>query len=186
MPCLVYASQHAHFSVDQSVLCLAPPALFQILKPVVTTGDGSCLFHAFSLTLTGTESCSDLIRLLTVHALVKHQNIMFSAFRDAYRDAYRSLTETQTQGRLNQLFNSAITTAVKYNWGTDFLIFALCLLFDRPVFQCNSDLNHTLPLTDSAEQLSQRFLSFEEGTRTHLVYCTSVYAKGGAENWYDW
>ena len=98
-----------------------------------------------------------------------------SAFRDAYRDTYRSLTETQIQGRLNQLFNSAITTAVNYNWGTDFHIFALCLLFDRPVFQYNTDLNHTLPLTDSAEQLSQRFLSFEEGTRTHLVYCTSVH-----------
>ena len=107
-----------------------------------------------------------------MHALVKHQNIM------AFRDVYEIHTDYSQKfrhrvGRLNQLFYSAITTAVNYYWGTDFHIFDPCLLFDRPVFQYNTDLNRTLPLTDSAEQLSQRFLLFEEKTRTRIaLVCT--------------
>ena len=69
----VYASEHAQLSKECSVLGLSHPALFQVFKPVATTGDGSCLFHALSLTLTGTETCSDLLRLLVVHALVKYK-----------------------------------------------------------------------------------------------------------------
>ena len=68
---------HAHLNKYCSVLGLSHPALFQIFKPVVTTGDGSCLFHALPLTLTGTETCSDLLRLLVVHALVKHTIFMW-------------------------------------------------------------------------------------------------------------
>ena len=149
------------------MLGLSHPALFQVFKPVVTTGDGSCLFNALSLTLTGTETCSDLLRLLVVHALVKHKDTMLSALLDAY--------PTRTPAQINGGFNSAVRTAVNYRWGTDYHIFALSLLLDRPIFQYNTDPNHNLPLTDSVELFSQRFLSFQPGTRCHLVYCTNVH-----------
>ena len=45
------------------------PLLLQILKPVWTTGDGNCMYNALSLTLTGTEQFSHLIRLLCAYAL---------------------------------------------------------------------------------------------------------------------
>ena len=55
-----------HLALDESVLRLCHPHFFQTFKPVQTTGDGSCLYHALSLTLTGTEMCTDLLRLLAV------------------------------------------------------------------------------------------------------------------------
>ena len=71
----VYASEHGHLALDESVLrlCTCHPLFFQTFKPVQTTGDGSCLYHALSLTLTRTEMhmCTDLLRLLAIHALVK-------------------------------------------------------------------------------------------------------------------
>ena len=48
----VYASEHGHLALDESVLRLCHPIFFQTFKPVQTTGDGSCLYHALSLTLT--------------------------------------------------------------------------------------------------------------------------------------
>ena len=60
-----YVSGHPHLEQDNSVLTQAHPLLFETFKPVRNTGDRSCLYHALSLTLTGTETCTDLIRLLT-------------------------------------------------------------------------------------------------------------------------
>ena len=84
----VYASEHGHLALDESVLrpCICHPLFFQTFKPVQTTGDGSCLYHALSLTLTGTEMhmYTDLLRLLAIHALVKFKATMTSTFRDAF------------------------------------------------------------------------------------------------------
>ena len=83
-----------------------PPSLFPNFKPVQTTGDGSCLYHALSLTLTGTEMhmCTDLLRLLAIHALVKFKTTMMSTFRDAFPFA--------TDYDLQVKFNTAVRTAV--------------------------------------------------------------------------
>ncbi len=162
----VYASEYPHLQQCNPVLGLCHPLLFQTFKPVITTGDGSCLYHALSLTLTGTETCTDLLRLLTVHALVKHRQTVMSAFHDAYR---------QSSGRdLQELFNTAITTAVNVNlWGTDHQLFALCLLLDRPIFHYNTGPHVTV--ANTVQQLAQEFLSFELATRVHVVYCTSAH-----------
>lgn len=164
----VYASQHTHLQQDSSILTLGHPLLFQTFEPIETTGDGSCLFHALSLTLTGNETCTDLIRLLTAHALVKYKQIMINAFHDAY--------PLCTEQDLQLKFNTAIYEAVNvHKWGTDHHLFALSLLLDRPIFQYSTDPNHHIPATNTVEQLAQRFLSSELGTRTHLIYCTSVH-----------
>ena len=59
----VYASDHPHLQQDSSVLTLGHPLLFETFKPIQTRGDGSCMYHALSLTLTGTQTYTDLMRL---------------------------------------------------------------------------------------------------------------------------
>ena len=90
---------HGHLEQDGSVLRLCHPLIFQTFKPVQTTasGDGSCLYHALSLTLTGTEMCTDLLRVLAIHALVKFKATMMNAFRDAFPFA----TEHDLQVKFN-------------------------------------------------------------------------------------
>ena len=164
----VYASQHSHLQEDSSVLRLCHPLIFQTFKPIQTTGDGSCMYHALSLTLTGTESCTDLLRLLTLHALVKHKSAMMSAFRDAFPIA--------TEHEYVVKFNTAVRKAVQvFSWGTDYHLFVLSLLLDRPIFQYNTDPTSGLPVNDTIQQFAQRFLSYEVGTRGNLIYCTSVH-----------
>lgn len=136
----VYASQHTHLQQDNSVLTLNHPLLFHTFKPVQTTGDGSCLFHALSLTLTGTETCTDLMRLLAVYALAKHRATMMGAFEQAFPMC--------SQEQHQEKFNSAIHKAVEVpKWGIDPHLFALSLLLDRPILQYNTDRNHGLPHT---------------------------------------
>ena len=128
----LYGSQQPQLHKDSSVLDLSHPLLFQTFKPVVTTGDGNCLYHALSLTLTGSESCTPLMRLLTAHALVKHKEIMLSAFARAYPSS--SLEDHKLK------FENALFKAVRVSdWGTDYHIFALSMLLNRPTF-------HSCPL----------------------------------------
>lgn len=123
----MYALQHTQLQQDNTVLRLCHPLIFQTFKPIQTTGDGSCLYHALSLALIGTEACTDLLRLLALHALVKHKATIMSAFRDAFPLA--------TEHVLNVKYTTAIRKAVGIHcWGTDYHLFALSLLLDRPIF----------------------------------------------------
>ena len=86
------------------------------------------MYHALSLTLTGTQTITDLMRLLTAHALVKHKQTMLSAFLDAFGsqsvryDAHKEFNDTLKQAdSIDQ-------------WGTDYHLFALSMLLDRPIF----------------------------------------------------
>ena len=55
-----------------------------MLKPVVTSGDGNCLFNALSVTIVGTEHQSAVLRLLCVYGLVKHKDTMLRAIAHAW------------------------------------------------------------------------------------------------------
>ena len=59
------------------------PILLQVLKPIETSGDGNCLFNALSLTITGNEHLSVVLRLC-VYGLVKHKGTMLRATTRAW------------------------------------------------------------------------------------------------------
>ena len=60
------------------------PALLQVLKPIVTSGDGNCMFNALSLTIAGSEHLSAILRILCVDGLVKYKDTMFRAIARAW------------------------------------------------------------------------------------------------------
>ena len=153
------------------------PLLLQILKPIRTTGDGNCMYHALSLTLTGTEQFSHLIRLLCAYALVKYKDTMISAFADAF--------PSNSQASHEQMYHRALLEALQVGvWGTDSQLFPLSLLMNRPIFHYNtffvlSDISGimTLSLSDARDvtDLAQRFLDFDPSTRCHVLYCSNVH-----------
>ena len=55
------------------------PILLQVLKPIVTSGDGNCLFNALCLTVAGNEHLSAVFYLLCVYGLVKYKDTMLRA-----------------------------------------------------------------------------------------------------------
>ena len=166
----VYASQYPHLHKDNSILSLFHPLLFQTFKPVVTTGDGSCLFHALSLTLTGTETCTDLIRLLTAYALVKYRQAFLSAVQDA--------NPTHHPRNILGVYNESIREAVDVRkWGTDYHLFALSHLFNRPILNYITDHNphKTFIGVTTVEQLAECFRTFELDSQRQAIWCTNVH-----------
>jgi hypothetical protein len=79
-----YAAFHPNLLPDRSVPNLSHPLLLQTFKPIRTTGDGNCLYHALSLALTGSEQISYLLKMVVAHALLKCRAAMISAFHDAF------------------------------------------------------------------------------------------------------
>lgn len=128
----------------------------------MTTGDGSCLYHTLSLTLTGTEAYSELVRLLAARALVKYKDIMIRAFRDIYQ--HNMHTNAEFEHELNASLHEAVNAS---EWGTDHHLFALSLLLDRPIFHYNSSTNIQFTGVTTPQQFAQSFLSFDPETRYH-------------------
>jgi hypothetical protein len=184
LPC-PYANMFPTIQQDTSASNRCHPLLLQILKPIRTTGDGNCMYNALSLTLTGTEQFSHLIRLLCAYALVKYKEVMISALADAF--------PSNTQASHEEMYHRALLEALQVGvWGTDSQLFPLSLLMNRPVFHYNtffivSDISGIITLSvcnarDVAE-LTQRFLASDPDTRCHILYCSNVHrallASGG-------
>ena len=56
---------------DRSEPHLSYPLLLQTFKPIRTTGDENCMYHALSLSLIGSENVSYLLKTVVAHALLK-------------------------------------------------------------------------------------------------------------------
>ena len=128
------------------------------------------MFHALSLTLTGTESCTHLIRLLTVYALVKHRQ----AFLSAVQDAHPGRNPLNILGVHTESIKEAVDIR---KWGTDYQIFALSHLLNRPILNYNTqtNLDETFLGVCTVEQFAECFNSFEIDTRSHSIWCTNVH-----------
>jgi hypothetical protein len=187
VPC-PYANMFPTIQLDTCASNRCHPLLLQILKPIRTTGDGNCMYNALSLTLTGTEQFSHLIRLLCAYALVKYKEIMMSALADAF--------PSNTQASHEEMYHRALLEALQIGvWGTDSQLFPLSLLMNRPIFQYNtffivSDISGIMRLSVSNARdiadLTQRFLASDPDTRCHILYCSNVHrallASGGIQS----
>ena len=172
-----FAQSHHNLRLDPQAAQQCHHLLLQTFKPVVTTGDGNCAFNALSLTLTGSQLLSGLVRLLCLHSLIKHSSMLTNIVADAY--------PLQSSEQHDRTYREAIRVAVTPNagWGTDLHLFAVCLLLQRPIFQYNTFYTtipdstlevETLGNTRDVHHLAERFLNREDGMRTHLLYCNNV------------
>ena len=171
-----FAESHPQLSQDSVASRQCHPLLLETCKPVVTLGDGNCLYNALSLTLTSSQILHAVIRLLCVYALVKHKDVIIEALSDAYR---------QEPSRLNilRMYAQALTEAVTLHaWGTDHHMFALSLLFGRPIFMFNTfyetpsgSTNSQLQLANTRDvrHLAERFRAREPPTRLHVLNCSN-------------
>ena len=73
------------------------------------------MYNALSLTLTGTEHFTHLIRLLCAYALVKYEHVMISALADAFPS---NAHDHMHQRALREALHVGV-------WGTDYQLFPL-------------------------------------------------------------
>ena len=97
----------------------------------------------------------------------------------------RTLTTAHTNA-CNRLYCDSLHTAVTpHTLGTDVHLFALSLLFHRPIFQYNTfyfnlpnstQRELTLSNTRDVHHFADRFHNREQLTRTHILYCDNAIA----------
>ena len=174
---LPYANAFSNIRQDMCASNQCHPLLLEILKPVQTTGDGNCMYNALSLSMTGTEHFTHLIRLLCAYALVKYKDTMISAFSDAFPSNTRTAHE--------QMYERSLVEALQIDvWGTDYQLFPLSLLMNRPIFHYNTfftvcDITGAMILSLSnardVTDLAQQFRAFNPSTRCHVLYCSNIH-----------
>ena len=57
----VYAADFSAIPIAVSVANQCHPLMLQTYKPVLTTGDGDCMYHALSRVVCGSEQLSKII-----------------------------------------------------------------------------------------------------------------------------
>ena len=170
-----YAALHPELHRDSSACGQCHPLLLNVLKPVATTGNGNCAFNALSLTISGTEELSVVLRLLCVYGLIKYRDTMIRAITRAWGSSQASSMHTRD-------VRVALTD---HAWGTDNHLFILSLILNRPIFLFNSfyfidsetnQVTLSLPDLRDVSQLVQSFSLHQVGTRTHVLYCNNLQA----------
>ena len=140
------------------------------------------MYHALSLALTGSESISYLLKVVVAHALLKFRATMISAFHDAFPGA--------SDQQHNTTFNTCLAKALRIGaWGSDYHLFALSLLLNRPIFHYNTFYdpmrNHgdlCLRNVTDVHEFAQKFKDYHVETRGQLLYCSSVHRALGTIN----
>ena len=173
-----FVQSHPQLVEDPRATRQCHPLLCETFKPIHTTGNGNCCFNALSLTLTGSQQLHALIRLLAAYALVKYRALIRQAFVDSYQNS-------SSQG-IDRMYNSSLREAVTMHaWASDHHLFALSVLFDRPIFVYNTfyfnlpnSTVESLQLDDTrdSQHLAERFLAREDGTRNHTLCCKNTHA----------
>ncbi len=79
----VYLSTHPHLPCDSSAKAHCHPLLLETYRPIVTAGDNNCGFNAVSITLTGTQRYSLLIRLCA-YSVAQHEREIIDAMVEPY------------------------------------------------------------------------------------------------------
>ena len=152
------------------------PLMLRTYKPVLTTGDGDCMYHALSRVVCGSEQLSKIFRLLTAYAAVKYRHVLIRSIQYAFPS--RPLEDIVRNA------NTLIVHALRIgSWGSDFHLFPLSFLLDRPIFMyvffssTDEDGVRTMMLADidNVHVFAQKFLAFASGTRQHLQWCSSAH-----------
>ena len=128
------------------------------------------MYHALSLVLTGTETYTDLMRLLATYALSKYKQEVLRAVQDA--------NPTHAPANIRGVHAESIRDALNVSeWGTGYHLFALSLLFDRPILAYGTIRNprQTFLGVTTVEQLADCFRSFVQDSQDQLMYCTNVH-----------
>ena len=137
----LYADDSPQLPLASSIASLCHPLFLQTYKPVVTTADGDCMYHALSRVVCGSEQLSLTFRVLMAYATVKYMNVMANSLRDAFP----LLSHAQCVQKCNTLLLQALRVGT---WGCDQHLFLLSLLLNRPIFIFN-----TFYITDNGVQL---------------------------------
>ena len=79
-----FATDFPHLPVAVSIANKCHPLMLQTYKPVLTTGDGDCMYHALSSVVCGSGQLSKLFGLLTAYSVVKYRDVRIRALQDAF------------------------------------------------------------------------------------------------------
>ena len=133
---LVDSLNGMHEAIAQAVNALPPvyandfanqfhPLMLQTYKPVLTTVDGGCMFHALSRIVCGSKQLS---RVSIAYAVIKRRDVLIGALQHA--------SPSNTRNHVRKAFTLIVHVLRIGTWGSDFDLFPLSLLLDRPIFAC--------------------------------------------------
>ena len=129
----VYAADFPPLHTAVSIVNKCHPLMMQTYKPVLTSGDGDCMYHALSRVICGSSSCQEFSDYwLPAYAAVKYRDVLISSLQLAF--------PLDTLDNHAHKANTLIVHALHIGtWGSDFY---LSLLLDRPILTVCLQLQH--------------------------------------------
>ncbi len=104
-------------SAVKELLCKDSINASSIFEAVKTTGDGSCLYNAVSISLFGNEKFSQKLRVASIYTILKHQEYFTEILQKTGGCTLPALVEQ----------------IASFQWGDDVVAIALSMIIKRPI-----------------------------------------------------
>ena len=158
--------------IDQHVNSKLHPAMLSEYAPVVTTGDGNCLWNAVSTCLFGDERLRLMLRFLTVYIMWENK----AYFMDTIRN------DTIHEGSVDQCFDHHLRIARNDRaWGNEYHMLALSIALQRDVFSYTAFSwekgRWFISKKSKIETLANAFKVKRKGTEGQLIFCPPQHLK---------
>ena len=134
------------------------PSILQQYKPVFTSPDGNCLYHALSICLCGTQDLMFFLRAAATHTILMNMQL------------FQQILSREPVATLTAILSDAWNQG---SWGNEFHLLSLSIALKRPIFQYSGFTKNTGELflpNYSPRSLSRKFSDNSKGTRQHLCY----------------
>jgi hypothetical protein len=144
---------------DDAVQDRIHPCMQQYYQAIHCPADGNCLYHAMSISLTGSEHISDKLRKVACLILLDH------------RHWFEYLIEIHPMADTFETLLQDVWT--NNNWGNEYHILALSIALERPIFQYTGfrkDDGSFHAVNAQPDELAEHFLMESDGFRSHYYY----------------
>ena len=153
-------------SIDLHVGSTLHPAMMSEYVPVITTGDGNCLWNSVSISMFGNERMKLTLRFLTVYIMWEYKEYFLEVIRN----------DTIRDGNPNDSFHKQLRIARNdREWGNEFHLLALSIVLQRNIFSYSSFSSENgrwfVSKKSTPQNLANAFRTRRRGTGGQLIFC---------------
>ncbi len=149
--------------IDQFIQNKFPKSFGAIYSALQTPGDGSCLWHMFSLIFFGDTIHTNLLRFVSVFVILRDKHRFISFIRSLLLNSFSEKKEDNLKKKAEFEYAKIVLDARNMEWGNEYHILSMAIAFNSKVYIYSEFRPDTL-------DLSLEILKNKMRNSPHLLY----------------
>lgn len=132
-----FISDNYELVLDPNIESKLPTCLKKMYSPIITSADGSCLWHMVSICIFGNQKMSDVLRFVSTYIFFKEKNLFKKLIKkDILMNSENiELNENEYLEQLiERKYTNMVLEARNCDWGNEFHILSLVIAFETNIY----------------------------------------------------